>query len=376
MRPLENLTVVEFEGIGPAPLAGMMMADMGANVILVERKSSNPNAGLNKENQRNSADFVRRGKEAITLDLKKPDDIKTAMRLIEKADVLIEGFRPGVMEKLGLGPDVCTDKNPGLVYGRLTGWGQTGPLRHLAGHDPNYAAITGVLSTTIRKNNSAAPTAPLTMVGDVMGGTMMLLWGIMCALNSRQQTNKGQVVDASMVDGACYGASLLWMMRAYNMIGDTVESGWADGAAPFNDAYECADGKYVTICSLEPQFYTDLVTRLDLKDHPVFANQWDTSAWPEGKEILRNIFLGKTQEEWCEELEQTDVCFAPVLTFGEALQHPQNIARGNFAEIDGIAQPNPAPKLSAYSPNIGPVPEIGEHTDMILASLEEENSKS
>jgi len=160
------------------------------------------------------------------------------------------------------------------------------------------------------------------------------------------------------------------------MIGDTVESGWADGAAPFNDAYECADGKYVTICSLEPQFYTDLVTRLDLKDHPVFANQWDTSAWPEGKEILRNIFLGKTQEEWCEELEQTDVCFAPVLTFGEALQHPQNIARGNFAEIDGIAQPNPAPKLSAYSPNIGPVPEIGEHTDMILASLEEENSKS
>ena len=364
--PLAGIKVVEIAGIGPGPCAGMMLADMGAEVILVDRKVANANAAdLGAGDDASQITFFNRGKKSIAVDLKKPEGIEAVLKLVESADVLIEGFRPGVMERLGLGPDVCHERNAKLVFGRMTGWGQTGPLSHAAGHDPNYIALTGALYYGGRQNHP--PTAPLTLVGDLGGGTMILAWGILCAVIEAQRTGKGQVVDAAITDGSAYISSLLMMMRNTGQLQDRLETGWADGAAPWSDTYETSDGKFITICSLEPQFYAEMLERLELKDNPLFANQWDIPNWPEAKKVIADLFRSKTRDQWCELLEGTDVCFGPVLDFTEAQQHPHNVERKTFQNINGNLQPSPAPKLSGYEPEIRPCPNLGQHTDQVLA---------
>ncbi|GAA5316311.1 MAG: CaiB/BaiF CoA-transferase family protein [Candidatus Pelagadaptatus aseana] len=363
--PLAGIKVIEMEGIGPGPCAGMMLADMGAEVIIVGRKVANANAaGITGDGNKHM--FFNRGKKSIAVDLKNPEGIELVLKLIEGADILIEGFRPGVMERLGLGPEVCHARNPKLVFGRMTGWGQTGPLSHAAGHDPNYIGVSGAMwygGSADRK-----PTAPLTLVGDLGGGTMMLAWGIMCATMEAQRTGKGQVVDAAITDGSAYISSLLMMMRNTGQLQEELGTGWADGAAPWSDTYATADGKYVNICALEPKFYQELLERLGLVDNELFANQWDASKWLAGKEAMAELFASKTRAEWCELLEGTDVCFGPVLTYHEAAEHPHNVARNTFLNIDGVLQPAPAPKLSNHKPEFSNPPANGENGDEILAA--------
>lgn len=363
--PLNGITVVEFAGLGPAPCAGMMLADMGAEVILIDRKVPNANAAKTANTDDNSHQmFMNRGKKSIAVNLKTAEGIDTVLKLIDQADILLEGFRPGVMERLGVGPDVCLARNPKLVYGRMTGWGQTGPLSHAAGHDPNYIGVSGALWYGGRENHP--PTAPLTLIGDLGGGTMILAWGVMCALMHAQKTGEGQVVDAAITDGAAYLSSLLINMRNMNHISDSFNSGWADGAAPWNETYACKDGGFITICPLEPQFYQEFVERLELQDNPLFAKQWDMSSWPEAKAALTQIFLSKTRDEWCELLEGTDVCFGPVLNFAEAAAHPHNQSRNTYLTINDVLQPAPAPKFSRSKPTVGTPPKIGANTDELL----------
>lgn len=370
--PLAGIKVVELAGIGPAPCAGMMLADMGAEVILVDRKVANANAaGIAPAGDESKHAFFNRGKKSIAVNLKSEEGVETVLKLLEQADVLLEGFRPGVMERLGLGPDVCLERNPKLVYGRMTGWGQTGPLAQAAGHDPNYIGLSGALWYGGRKDR--APTAPLTLVGDLGGGTMMLAWGVLCGVINAQRTGEGQVIDAAITDGSAYISSLLMMMRNTGQISDELETGWADGAAPWSDTYECSDGKFITICPLEPGFYREFVERLGLNDNPTFANQWNSKLWPQGKAELKELFRGKSRDEWCELLEGTDVCFGPVLNFAEAARHPHNVARNTFLDIDGVLQPAPAPKFSRSEAIVGKVPATGAHTDELLraAGLDE-----
>jgi alpha-methylacyl-CoA racemase len=366
MGPLAGIKVVEIAGIGPGPCAGMMLADMGAEVILVERRSPNANAaGITGDSHKQA--FFNRGKKSIALDLKNPEAIELVLKLVAEADVFIEGFRPGVMERLGLGPDVCLERNQKLVYGRMTGWGQTGPLSQAAGHDPNYIGLTGAL--WYGGSGERPPTAPLTLVGDLGGGTMVLLFGILSAVIHAGKTGEGQVIDSAITDGSAYISSLLWMMHNTGQVQDELGKGWADFGSPWHDTYQCSDGKYVTVCALEPQFYVELVERLGLTDNPVFANQWDTNLWPAGKEELKTLFMGKTRQQWCELLEGTDVCFGPALDMSEAPQHPHNVARETFLNIDGVMQPAPAPKFSRSEPSAGAVPATGEHNEEVLQSL-------
>ena len=365
--PLAGIKVVEIAGIGPGPCAAMMLADMGAEVILVERKVANANAAAASQNDQSKFAFFNRGKKSIAVNLKDAAGVEVVLRLIGEADVLIEGFRPGVMERLGLGPDLCLEQNPRLVYGRMTGWGQTGPLAQAAGHDPNYIAVAGALWYGGRKDQ--APTAPLTLVGDLGGGTMMLAWGILCAAIHAQKTGEGQVIDAAITDGAAYLSSLLWVTYNARQARDELGASWVDGAAPWSDTYECQDGKFVTLCALEPQFYQEFLERLELTGNPLFAKQWDPSSWPQGKAELRELFLSKTRDEWSELLEGTDICFGPVMNFSEAPKHPHNVARNTFLDIDGVTQPAPAPKLSRHEPSVGVPPSTGEHSQEILRSL-------
>lgn len=364
--PLAGVKVVEIAGIGPAPCAGMMLADMGADVVLVERRVPSANAAPNFQEQA-AQTFYNRGKRSIALDLKQPEAVEVVLALVEQADVLVEGFRPGVMERLGLGPEVALQRNPRLVYGRMTGWGQTGPLAHAAGHDPNYIALSGALWPG--GSADRAPTAPLTLVGDVGGGTMVLLFGVMSALVHAQKTGEGQVIDAAITDGSAYISSLLRMMHNTGQMRDEPGTGWADFGAPWNETYTCADGKHITVCPLEPQFYGQLLDYLGLADDPVFTNQWDTSQWPEGKQRFKAIFASKTRDEWCALLEGTDVCFAPVLNLTEATQHPHNVAREVFMERDGVVQPAPAPRFSKSQPTVGACPVRGEHSLAIVSEL-------
>ena len=366
MGPLSGIKVVEIAGIGPAPCAGMMLADMGAEVILVERKLANANAAqVGGDDHRQS--FFNRGKKSIALDLKNPEAIEAVLKLVTEADVLIEGFRPGVMERLGLGPEVCAERNPRLVYGRMTGWGQTGPLSQAAGHDPNYIAVSGALWYGTRSGQP--PTAPVTVIGDLGGGTMMLLFGVLSAVIHAQRTGEGQVIDSAITDGSAYISSLLWMMHNTGAVEDERGRGWADFGSPWHDSYKCADGKYITVCALEPQFYRELLQRLELEGDPVFADQWDSEQWPAGKERLTSLFLSKSRADWCELLEGTDVCFGPVLNMSEAPRHPHNVARNTFLDIDGIIQPAPAPKFSRSEPRVGVTPRTGEHGEEILSAL-------
>ncbi|GAA5316766.1 MAG: CaiB/BaiF CoA-transferase family protein [Candidatus Pelagadaptatus aseana] len=365
--PLAGIKVVEIAGIGPGPCAGMMLADMGAEVIVIERKSAaDAAAAMGTANDMNKHMFFNRGKKSIGIDMKAPEGVEAALKFIEDADILLEGFRPGVMERLGLGPDVCLQRNPKLVYGRMTGWGQYGPLSHAAGHDSNYTGISGAQWYGGRKGS--VPTAPLTLVGDLGGGTMMLLWGVMCALNHAGQTGEGQVVDAAITDGSAYLSSLLMMMNNTGQIADEFGTGWADGGAPWSETYECADGGFINVCALEPQFYQQLIELLELTDNPLFSNQWDTASWDKAKVELATLFRRRTRDQWCELLEGTDSCFAPVLNFTEAAEHPHNVERKTFLEIEGVLQPAPAPKLSLNQPEVGVAPIAGGNRDELIAA--------
>jgi alpha-methylacyl-CoA racemase len=348
---------VEIAGIGPGPYCAMVLADMGAEVLRIERPANVSGADAR-------FDLLSRGRRCIAIDLKQAAGVEAVLRLVERADGLTEGFRPGVMERLGLGPDVCLARNPRLVYGRMTGFGQSGPLAHAAGHDINYIALAGALGPIGRKG--AAPTPPLNLVGDFGGGGLLLAFGMTCALLERARSGKGQVVDAAMVDGA---AALMTVFHGAQ------QSGWwseargtnlLDTGSHFYDAYETADGEFVSIGAIEPQFYAELLKRIGL-DADSLPAQLDRARWPEAKETLARLFKTKTRAEWCALLEGSDACFAPVLSMSEARRHPHNVARGAFVEVAGVAQPRPAPRFSRTDSEIQrPPARAGEHTDEAL----------
>jgi len=362
--PLSGVRIVEMVGIGPCPFAAMMLADMGAEVIRIDRKAKpgedNPYPMLGTRH-----DVMARGRRSLALDLKKPAGRTTALRLIEGADVLLEGFRPGVMERLGLGPDDCLERNPKLVYGRVTGWGQTGPLAQAAGHDINYVALSGMLHAMGRAGSPPAP--PLNLVGDFGGGGMMLAFGVVCAVLEARASGKGQVVDAAMTDGAALLGSMMYGLRAFGAWSDGREDNLLDGGAPFYDTYACQDGKFISVGAIEPQFFATLL-KLTGQDDPLYAKRWSKSHWPELKERFAALFATRTREEWCRLLEGTEVCFAPVLDMEEAPRHPHNAARRSFVDIDGVTQPAPAPRFSRSVPPTPAAPvSAGADSEAILA---------
>jgi alpha-methylacyl-CoA racemase len=367
MGPLAGVKVVEIGGIGPGPFAGMVLADLGADVILVERKSVNPNAAELDLYAKDNVDLVRRGKRSIALDLKDPDDREVVLSLVANADLLIEGFRPGVLERLGLGPDDCLARNRKLVYGRMTGWGQTGPLAKAAGHDLNYLAITGAVHYCGLSGDSPYPTP--TVQGDVGGGALTLVVGLLSAHLHAVRTGEGQVVDAAICDGAIYNLTLLATVKAQGVLGEERGGDFFTGGAHWGQTYVCADGRYVTVQALEPAFYQELIRLCGLQDDPAFAHQHDQANWPTAKAKMVELFSSKTQAQWCELLEGTDACFAPVLSLSEAAEHPHNVARGNFVDVDGLIQPAPAPKFSVTQQKIGATPTPGQHGQEIRQQL-------
>lgn len=334
MGPLSGYRIVELAGIGPGPFCGMMLSDMGAEVIRVDRLSDNP---------RPSKDILARNRSSLAVDLKQEAGVETVLRLCESADALFEGFRPGVTERLGLGPEDCMARNPKLVYGRMTGWGQAGPMSQAAGHDINYIALSGALYSIGRAGERPVP--PLNLVGDFGGGGMLLAYGLVCALLEAQKSGKGQVVDAAMIDGAASLMSMFFSFAAAGSFTDQRGSNLLDGGAHFYDTYETSDGGYVSIGSIEPQFYALLIEKTGI-DPAQFAPQMDPAQWPALKAELTRVFKTKTRDQWCEIMEGSDVCFAPVLSLFEAPLHPHNVARQGFLEIDGVTQPAPAPRFS------------------------------
>jgi alpha-methylacyl-CoA racemase len=336
--PLSGIRVLELAGIGPGPFCAMMLADMGADVLRVDRPEP-VDLGLPLESK---FDVIARGRRSIALDLKHTGAIEIALALVEKADVLIEGFRPGVTERLGLGPDACLARNPRLVYGRVTGWGQDGPLAQAAGHDINYIAIAGALHAI---GPAQRPAPPLNLVGDYGGGAMYLAFGIVCALCERHSSGRGQVIDTAMSEGAASLMSIFYGRMAAGLWHDKRGVNILDGGAPWYNVYETADGKYVAVGAIEGRFYAELMQRLGL-DTPSLPDQYDRTRWPELRANLARIFQQKTRDEWCEALAGHDVCIAPVLSIAEAPSHPHNRARGAFFECDGVIQPGPAPRFS------------------------------
>ena len=339
MGPLSGIKVVEFEAIGPGPFCGMMLADMGADVLVVDRAGGSE-LGIRRERW---MDVMMRGKRSVTLDLKAPSGAEAAAALTAKADALIEGFRPGVMERLGLGPDSLLARNPKLVYGRMTGWGQDGPLSPRAGHDINYIALGGALHAFGRAGE--APVPPLKLVGDFGGGGMLLAFGIAGALLNALRTGEGQVVDAAMVEGASLLAAMFAGMLANKSWSEQRGVNILDSGAPWYDTYETKDRKFVAIGSIETKFYADLLERLGLANEAL-PGQHERARWPELRERFSAVFRLKTRDEWCAAFEGSDACFAPVLTFSEARAHPHNVARGAFVEMAGVPQPAPAPRFS------------------------------
>ena len=359
MGPLKGLQIIEMAGIGPAPFCGMVLSDLGANVIRVDRVTS---AGSVSRQEASN-----RGKKSIAVDLKTTKGIEVVLNLVEASDALFEGFRPGVMEKLGLGPDVCLQKNKKIVFGRMTGWGQEGPLAFAAGHDINYISLSGVLATIGRPG--APPVPPLNLIGDYGGGGMLLALGLVAALFETKSSGKGQVIDAAMVDGSALLMTMIYTMRGMGLWKDSLGSNFLDGGAHFYDTYECKDGKYISIASIEPKFYQLLREITPLEDS-IFDDQLSRESWPEQKKALKEIFLKKIQQEWCDLMEGTDICFAPVLNMAEAPKHPHNKARDTFIELEGIVQPAPAPRFSRTVPEVYPAPAyVGEHTEEVLKSI-------
>jgi alpha-methylacyl-CoA racemase len=358
--PLAGVRVVEIAGIGPGPFCAMMLADMGAEVLRIDRLGP-ADLGLPVEPR---FSVLTRGRRSVALDLKQPAAIAAVKRLVVKADALIEGFRPGVMERLGLGPDECLTANPRLVYGRMTGWGQEGPMAPAAGHDINYIALAGVLHSIGRRGS--APVPPLNLVGDFGGGGMYLAFGVVCALLEAGRSGRGQVVDAAMVDGAASLAAAVFGLRAKGMWNDERGDNILDSGAPWYDVYETQDGKYVAIGSIEGRFYGELL-RLTGLTGEALPPQWEKARWGELRARLTEVFKQKTRDEWCRIMEGSDVCFAPVLSLVEAPAHPHNRARGTFVEVDGVPQPGPAPRFSRTPGAIGRPPAApGQHTEEAL----------
>ncbi len=364
--PLTGYRIIEIAGIGPGPFAAMLLADMGAEVIRVDRAQAVRDGAADDSTP--SGDLLTRGRSSIGIDLKNPDGIETLLKLVEKADALIEGFRPGVMERLGVGPDDCFARNSKLVFGRMTGWGQEGPYAQAAGHDINYIALAGVLAHIGRAGQGPVP--PLNLVGDFGGGGMFLAFGVVCALLESQRSGVGQIVDAAMVDGAALLMTMFHSFRATPLFDEQHRgTGLLDTGAPFYDVYECADGQYVSFGSIEPQFYAELLRLTGLTDDPEFSKQMDRTGWPHLKERLAALVRTKSRAEWCALMEHTDVCFAPVLTMSEAYRHPHNVARQTFVEVAGTMQPAPAPRFSRSSPELGrPPAQPGHDTASVLTS--------
>ena len=360
--PLSGYRIIEIAGIGPGPFAAMMLADMGAEVIRVERAQSVKGVAPATAHW----DTLLRGRKNIAIDLKNPQGVEALLQLVEKADAIIEGFRPGVMERLGIGPTECAKRNPKIVFGRMTGWGQDGPYAPLAGHDINYIALAGALAHFSRAGE--APVPPLNMVGDFGGGGMFLAFGVVCALLETQKSGKGQVIDAAMIDGSATLMSMFWAMKSIGMFNENAPgTNLLDTGAHFYDVFQCQDDKYISIGSIEPQFYALLLEKTGLTNDPAFAKQMDPSQWPTLKAKLQDVIKQKTQAQWCEIMEGTDVCFAPVLTMTQATQHPHHIARNTFINIAGVTQPAPAPRFSRTSPETPTPPaHAGQHSTQIL----------
>ena len=360
--PLAGIKVLEVAGIGPGPFCGMMLADMGAEIVRIDRADRVRGGDPAKP----PADVLARGRRSLALDLKQADGVDVLLRLVDQVDVIIEGFRPGVMERLGLGPEICLERNPRLIYGRMTGWGQEGPMAHAAGHDINYIALAGALEPLGRRGEK--PTAPLNLVGDFGGGGMLLAFGIASALVERAASGKGQVVDAAMVDGA---ATLMGMFHSMAAIGVWTEergTNLLDTGAHFYDTFETSDGKYISIGSIEPQFYAELIEKLGLAGEELPA-QMDKSTWDGLKTRFEGIFKSKTRDEWCEIMEGSDVCFAPVLAMSEVADHPHIKHRKTFVESNGMTQPAPSPRFSRTIPELGlPAAHAGQHSEAVLES--------
>lgn len=365
MGPLAGLKVVEAGGIGPVPFCGMLLADMGAEVTLIERRVRDEEAVHSAAAR--PAEIVHRGKKSIALDLKSAQGAVAAIRLATTADVLIEGFRPGVMERLGLGPEPCLAANPRLVYGRLSGWGQEGPLAQAAGHDIDYIALSGALFHGGHDN--APPAAPPTLIGDLGGGAMLLVTGILAALLHARESGKGQVVDAAISDGAVLLTSLLVGLQQQGRWSDRRAANLLDGGAHWYGCYECADGGYLAVGALEPQFYGEFLDKCGLAGDPLFASQYDPSAWPRQKERLAALFRTRSRDEWMTRFAGSDACVAPVLNLSEARSHPHHVARGTYIRLEGIPQPAPAPRFASTPGRVaGRPPKAGEHTVEILSA--------
>jgi alpha-methylacyl-CoA racemase len=344
--PLKGLRIIEVAGLGAGPYCGMMLADMGADIVRIERMPLLPIRSA-------LPDPLSRSRRSVALDLRKAEGVDVLLRLVDDADALFEGFRPGVAERLGFGPEACMARNPRLVYGRMTGWGQEGPLAHAAGHDINYIALAGALHSIGPAGGKPVP--PLNLVGDFGGGGLLLAFGMVCALLERERSGRGQVVDAAMLDGAVSMMAMFCGFRAMGMFDDATGSNLLGGAAHFYDTYETADGKFVSVASIEPEFYERLIERLGLDrdryaPHGFRLGAMDHSKWAELKSELAEVFRSRTREEWCERLEGTDVCFAPVLGLSEAPSHPHNVARETFIAVDGLVQNAPAPRFSRSVP--------------------------
>jgi len=363
MGPLQGIKVIELAGIGPAPVCGMLLADLGAEVVLVDRKGGSLPFGASP-----TSDLTRRGKRSIALDLKQPGAAEVVLRLVEQADALIEGFRPGVMERLGLGPDPCLARNPRLVFGRLTGWGQHGPLAQAAGHDLNYVALTGILNHGGHRDS--APSVPPTVVGDIGGGSLFMALGVVSGILRARETGQGQVIDGAITDGCAVMSMLIQGLRTQQLWVDRRQSNALDGAAHWYDCYQCSDGEWISVGALEPQFYQLLVQKCGIAGQGFEQAQFDVANWPALKEKFAALFRQRTRAEWSGLLEGTDVCFAPVLSLAEAPQHPHNVHRGTFIERHGVVQPAPAPRFSGTPVSVQrPPAHAGQHTDEVLAEL-------
>jgi alpha-methylacyl-CoA racemase len=370
MGPLAGVRVIELAGMGPGPFAAMMLADMGADVIRVDRFAGGaelPDTERRVRGQDPSRYVMHRGRRSVAVDLKHPRAAELVLRLAGHADALIEGFRPGVAERLGLSPDACLARNPRLVYGRMTGWGQDGPLAPRAGHDINYIALSGALANFARAGQPPVP--PVNLVGDMGGGGLMLAFGVVCAVLHARRSGQGQVVDAAIVDGSAALTAMLYGLRAQGRWTETPGTNFADTGAPYYDVYQAADGRYVAVGAIEPRFYNILLQQLGLPPEDE-KQQNDQATWPGKRRRFAAIFQTRTRDEWAEAFAGTDACVTPVLSLGEAASHPHNRARGTFAELDGITQPAPAPRFSQTPAGLTRRPPLpGEHTAEVLAEL-------
>ncbi|MEW6210240.1 MAG: CaiB/BaiF CoA-transferase family protein [Acidobacteriota bacterium] len=357
MGPLKGIRIVEIAGIGPGPFCAMMLADMGADVIRIDRIHA---AGATAK-----WNVLNRNRPSIAADLKKPEGVELVLKLTEKADAIIEGFRPGVMERLGLGPDRCFERNPKLIYGRMTGWGQTGPLVAAAGHDINYIALTGALHSIGRRGEGPVP--PLNLIGDFGGGGLLLAFGVVCGLLEARSSGRGQVIDAAMTDGSALLMAMMYGLKAAHRWSNERGANLLDSGAHFYDVYQCADGKWIALGSIEPQFYELLLEKTGITDAD-FQSQMDAREWPRLKEKLATVIKTKTRDEWRELMEGTDVCFAPVLDMDEAPFHAHNRERGTFIEVAGVMQPAPAPRFSRTQPETPSSPDrVGQRTREVLS---------